>query len=126
MKKFMGLAVLVLGLAGSAHAQISGSNIGGSGTIGSGGGIGVARAFPGLASYPRATFATILVSGTDTEFKPSAFLSYDQAVAEGRAALAYKAKTVAEVAAESNSERKTRAKLALVQNANGTVDIVSQ
>jgi hypothetical protein len=98
MKRLLGLAILALGLAVPAHAQFAGNSVGAAGSIGSGGGLNGGGSSSHMISYPRAVFATAIVSGTDIDFKPSAFVSYDVAVAEGRAALAFRERSVVEVA----------------------------
>ncbi len=124
MKKILGLAVLALGLAVPAHAQFLGNTVGSGGNVGGVGGLsGVA--FRALPSVPPAHFAIVYVTGTDS-FTPSAFVAYDQAVAEGIAALNLKEKSVAEVAAENNAAHAPRAKLAFVQNSAGDAVIVSR
>jgi hypothetical protein len=126
MKRLLGLAVLALGLAVPAYAQFSGNSVGASGSIGSGGGLNGGGSFRHITSYPRAVFATTIVSGTETDFEPSAFVSYDVAVAEGRAVMAFKERSVVEVAREVSSTRGARARVAFVQDASGDPVIVSQ
>ncbi|MGA2509591.1 MAG: hypothetical protein ABSG27_05125 [Candidatus Acidiferrales bacterium] len=124
MKKILGLAVLALGLAVPAHAQFLGASVGSGSNVGSGGGVG-SVVFHVLPSVPPAHFAIVYVTGTDS-FTPSAFVAYDQAVAEGIAALNLKEKSVAEVAAENSVAHAPRAKLAFVQNSAGDAVIVSR
>jgi hypothetical protein len=126
MKRLLGLAVLALGLAVPAHAQFAGNSVGASGSIGSGGGLNGGGGFRHITSYPRAVFATTIVSGTETDFEPSAFVSYDVAVAEGRAVMAFKERSVVEVAREVRSTRGVRARVAFVQDVNGDPVIVLQ
>jgi hypothetical protein len=122
MKRFLVLAGFVLILTFPAHAQLGGLSVTGGGSIGNGGGINGNNA--SLPSYPRANFATNAFSGTEADFIPSAFLAYDQAIAAGREALAAKAITVAGAATEATGATKPRAKLAIVQDANGDPVIV--
>jgi len=61
------------------------------------------------------------VTGTDADFTPSSFRTFEQAVAEGKAALAAHARTVAQVADENSKAQKAKARLAIVQDASGKV-----
>ena len=61
------------------------------------------------------------VSGGDPSFAPSTFLSFDQAVAEGRAILAADQKSLGQVAAENSSRQKAAVKFTFVQDADGNV-----
>jgi hypothetical protein len=124
MKRLLGLVVLALGLALPAHAQFLGGSIGGGSSLNNAGGSS-GGGFHASMSQPT-RFATTGVSGTEADFIPSAFVSYDQAIAVGKAALAEKAKTVVNAAAENSDRQKPRAKLAMVQDANGNVILVSR
>jgi hypothetical protein len=127
MKKLIGVVVLVLLSSLSAHAQSKGGAVGssasstsqsGGGGTGSGGSSGTAGSR--LQGYPRASFAVTAVSG-DPSFAPSTFLSFDQAVAEGKAINATSQKPLGEIAAENSTVPKARAKFRFVQNADGKV-----
>jgi hypothetical protein len=131
MKKLIGIATFVLLFSIPAHAQSRGGGIGsaasanaaggggaGGGTGGGGiGGNGGAR----LQSYPRASFEANTVSGGDPSFAPSTFLSFDQAVAEGKAIIAADQKSLAQTAAENSATPKAKAKVTFVQDAEGKV-----
>ncbi len=134
MKRFLGVAAFVLLFSISAQAQVKASagssgssatnfNGGGGGTGGSGiggssmGGTNGAR----LPSYPRATFDVTAVSGGDPSFAPSTFLSFDQAVAEGKAMIAANRKSLGQIAMENSTAPKAKAKFSFVQDANGNV-----
>ena len=130
MKRFIGLAAFVALLSAPAHAQnkatgISGSNpIIGSSYGGGAGGGGLSGSSSGsgrLPSYPPARFAVNAVSGTEETYNPSTFLSYDQAIAAGKAAAVAGTKTLAQIAAENSNTQKVKAKVAFVQGANGKV-----
>jgi hypothetical protein len=117
MKRLLGLAVLALCLGVPAHAQIGGS-VGGGSLTGSN--------FRALPNYPPTKFAVTGISGTTGDFIPSAFVAYDQAIAEGKAAVTAKTESVAKVAADNSSTQKPRAKFAMVQDANGNAILVSR
>ena len=115
MKRILGVAVLILSFAGPAHAQLFGNSLG-RGTLGH-------VTFHTLPSTPPAHFDVRAVSG-GADFVPSSYASYEQALAEGRAALAEQAKTLAEIARENNSVPKARARLVLVQDDYGRAVLV--
>lgn len=112
MKRILGIAVLILWFAVPAHAQsFSGSVVGG---------VGIGKVnFPTVPNYPPAHFEVRAVSGTAADFVPSSFASYEQALAEGRAALAVRAKTLGEIARENSSTPRVKARLVLVQDDHG-------
>jgi hypothetical protein len=133
MKIFLGVTAFVLLFSTPAHAQMRGMgqstaptssyNGGGGGTGGGSiGGANVAR----IPSYPRATFDMSEVSGGDPSFAPSAFLSFDQAVDEGKVMLAVEQKSLGQIAAENSSSPKATAKFTFVQDANGHVVLAAQ
>jgi hypothetical protein len=117
MKRFLGLAALVFFFTLPAHAQLGGAISGGS-LFGS--------SFHTLPSYPSAKFVSTGVSGTEADFVPSAFVTYDQAIAQGKAAIKAETKSVARAASENSSAIKPRAKFAMVQDGEGNVVIVSR
>lgn len=129
MKKLLGVGVFVFMFSIPAHAQAKGGgvSVGGggnapttSGGAGMGGG-GIGGNSSRLPAYPRATFDVSAVSGSDTSFAPSTFLSFEQAVAEGKAITEANHKSVAEIAAENSATQKAKAKFTFVQDANGKV-----
>ncbi len=130
MKRFIGLAILTLGLALSANAQSRGggtagpTNGGGNGGGGGGGAIGGAG-FSTLPNHPAATFAATAVSGTDAEFVPSTFLPFESAVAAGKAALDAEHASVAQVAEANSRAPKAKAKFALIEDATGNAVIAT-
>jgi hypothetical protein len=65
-------------------------------------------------------------SGTPADFVPSVFVTYDRAMAQGRAALAAGNKSVAEVAAENKTVSRMKARFALVQDGSGKAVISRQ
>jgi hypothetical protein len=138
MKRILGVAVFVLLLSAPAHGQARGSSPapavssstaatsgGGGGGIG-GGALSGASNTPSFHHYPAAKFDLKDVSGTEADFTPSAFLPYDRAIAAGQAALNAQKKTLVEAAAEGSRTPPSRAKVALVQDANGDPIIVSR
>lgn len=118
MKRSMLFAALILFFSLPARAQshmaLSGGNAnsaspnsgggGGAGGYGGGGGSGITA----LPSSPRAQFSYGYAHGSDADFAPSSFLSYDDAVKLGESVLAAKPKSLGEVAAEYRAlKRKT-------------------
>jgi hypothetical protein len=129
MKKVIGIAAFVLVFSIPAHGQTSkggGIGVGSSGSPNAnGGGGGMAGGLNGsggrLPSYAAANLGAVAISGAgDPSFAPSTFLTFEQAVAEGKAESANQ-KTLAQIAAENSTTPKARAKFAFVQDANGKV-----
>jgi hypothetical protein len=129
MKKILGMAVLVLLISIPAHGQMGksggvGASASSAPSQGGGGGVNggaVDASRPRLPSYPSAQFGVSAVSGGDPSYAPSAFLTFDQAVAEGKATMAAEQKSLAQVAAENIAAQKAKAKFAFVQDAQGRV-----
>jgi|HubBroStandDraft_1064217.scaffolds.fasta_scaffold18552_3 hypothetical protein len=129
MKKLIGVVALVLLSSLPAHAQARGPAVGSSSSsISQGGGAGGAgtgsvggSGNSRLPGYPPTSFAVSAVSGGDPSFAPSTFLTFDQAVAEGRAINAASQKSLGEIAAENSAVTKAKAKFTFVQNADGNV-----
>ena len=127
MKKLIGGVALGLLSSLPAHAQGKGGAFGsspspisqgggGAGSSGAGGGGG--SRLPGI---PPTTFAVSAVSGGDPSFAPSTFLSFDQAVAEGKAINAASQKSLGQIAAENSTAPKAKSKFTFVQNTDGSV-----
>jgi hypothetical protein len=113
MKYILGFAAFVLLSSVPAYAQRAGG-----GGVGYGGSIGGGTSR--LPTYAPTNFQAVYLSGADNyNFSPSTFCSYDQAVKEGRAALAEQAKTVAEVAKEARTSDRPKAKFTIEQDASG-------
>lgn len=128
MKRLLGIAAFVLVFCLPAHGQSSKVGAAPSSVATSGGG-GIGSAVNGtgarLPNYPSAHFSTSAVSGGDPSYAPSTFLTFEQAIAEGRAESANQ-KSLAEAATENNATPKAKAKFAFVQNAQGKVVPVPQ
>jgi len=136
MKRLFGLAIMILGLTLSASAQSGGRILGGGtpgptnggasgggGSVGGGGLSGVG--FSTLPSHPRASFASIAISGTDAEFVPSTFLPFGDAVAAGQAILDAEHASVAQEAEANSRTPKAKAKFALIEDAAGNAVIAT-
>jgi hypothetical protein len=131
MKKILGIAILGVIFAVPAHAQHSMAAVAGpngpgyieGGTAGSGGtgggGAGGKSSFHTLPQTAPKQFDTIGVSGTESEFVPSSWTQFEQGLAEGRALLATQRKTLGEIADENRLVEKPKAKLTIIQDANG-------
>ena len=134
MKKLVGMAIVGACLALPAHAQVSRGTPSSAGmttssTTNNSGGGGYSGGFSGgskLTAYPCTRFGVASVSGSLQDFTPSTFLAYDQALAEGRAILANPPKPIGEVAHDQPSAPLQKAKLALIQDANGYPVIVAR
>lgn len=72
-----------------------------------------------LAWTPPANPQAINVSGLDATYLPSTFVSFDRAVAVGKADLKEQAKTIAEAARESRQTARTAAKIQVAQDDKG-------
>jgi len=123
MKSLLALAALAFVTSSPAHAQAYvGSSSSAYGSSINSGQNGMAKAFfPTHYSLPDASSQMLIISGTDTEFVPSLFMSYDKAVATGVAELAVKPKTLAEVAAANRKEQHLKAQASFSQDANGNI-----
>jgi hypothetical protein len=132
MKRFLGLAILILGLSIPAHAQRAAAGMtggaaggalsnggGGGGYGGSGGGIGGSTSLQTLPSIPPARLPSTAVSGSDATFEPSTFLPYNQAIAAGEAMLDAQHESVAEAAAKNSLVHRLPAKATIIENATG-------
>jgi len=117
MKQALVLGALILGCSASAHAQFFGASIGGI-TLGG-------PTSPSVTHTPPTHFNVTSVTGTDADFTPSSFRTFEQAVAEGKAALAARARTVAQIADENSKAQKAKAKLAIVQDNSGKLVFTS-
>jgi hypothetical protein len=131
MKRLMGLAVLALSVAVSAHAQAThtvtvagqaSTMINASGGGGWGFGGGSARSRP--PSSPPAVFRVTSISGSHESYEPSTFVSYDQALRVGKNLIDTPPPSVAEAARQQASAHPQKAKLALVQDADGRAQLV--
>lgn len=127
MKKILGIAAVGLLFSIPAYAQgrsfgvgsnpNAALNFGGGGGAGSGSVGGSARAQ--LPANLPAQFRTAAFSGDDS-FAPSSFLTFQQAVEEGKLESAPQ-KSVAQVAAENQAAAKAKSRVAFVQDARGNV-----
>lgn len=137
MTKYLGMAIVAACIALPAHAQTPGrptavgasatSTVGGGG-VGSGASSSYSAGGGGmrLPNYPRTQFGVASVSGSLQDFTPSTFLAYDKALAEGRDILANPPKTIAEVAHDLPAASNQKAKIAVIQDANGDPVIVAR
>ena len=128
MKKILGIVALGFLCAVPAHAQgkFGGANIGssssatltfGGGSV-NGGSVGGSTRAQLPANY-RAQFG-VAAYGGDPSFAPSSFLSFDQAVQEGKLESAAP-KTVAQAAAENQVAKKAKSRLEFVQDPVGNL-----
>src|SRR5215469_7416361 len=108
MKTLLALGVLFFlsGVPVRAQAYV-GSSATAYGSSINGGQNGMAKAyFPSHYSLPDPSTRMSIISGTNTEFVPSLFMSYDKALEKGVADLAAKPKTLAAIAQENRKEQR--------------------
>jgi hypothetical protein len=103
------IAASIFFFAACAHAQARPSQL----TSGGGGGGGIGDIGGGSLSFSlpvidRANkhYTYVYEQGSNETYVPTRFVSYDAALKLGEAALAYRPKTIAEVAAEYRTEKK--------------------
>lgn len=75
--------------------------------------------FHTLPWTPPASPRAVDVTGGDPSYLPSTFVSFDRAVATGKADLKEQSKTVADAAAESRKTATVAAKIQVAQDNNG-------
>jgi len=91
------------------HAALGGAAPNGglsSGGAGGGGGMGGGTSSPAMFHTPATRFDMGYAHGSDCDFVPSSFMSYDDAVNLGRSIIEAKPKTLGEVAAEYRARKK--------------------
>lgn len=125
MKWLLGLGVLILGVSLPARAQSNaygGGSISGIGALNGIGGLSHVT-FPVLTGRSEPAYENRSAHGSAAEFVPSTYIPYEQALAQGQAALVpdSKPKPLAQVAAEYRSAKRATAKLAIVQDAQGRI-----
>jgi len=129
MKRFIGFAILVMGVAVPAHTQTHAvaSSAGAQTAAGGGGGLGGGSASPSRLtnSAPR-HFDMTSASGSEQSYVPSIFLSYDEAITAAENVLKVPAPTVAVVARQRAGARTEKARVALLQDERGRAIIVRQ
>jgi hypothetical protein len=126
MKKILGIAAIGLLFSIPAYAQGRSFGVGssqnaalnfGGGGVGGGSVGGSSRAQ--LPAHPPTQFGTVAYSGEES-FAPSSFLTFQQAVEEGRLESAPQ-KSVAQAAAENQVAAKAKSRVAFLQDARGNV-----
>jgi hypothetical protein len=127
MKRLLGLGFLILLVSLPARAQIGGDVFGVS-SINSGGSLNGASslgevAFASLPSPVELHYQNSTAHGSASDFVPSTFVPYEQALARGQAATApgNKPKPVAQVAEEYRAVKRAAAKLAIGQDSSGRI-----
>jgi hypothetical protein len=136
MKALLSVATLTLLSCLPAHAQTWTSAYG-AGSISGMGSLNSMGSMNNMGGLSHVTFADLPRSVSyyqnssahgSADFVPSTFVPYEQAVAQGHAALvsAPPQKAVAQAAAEYRSSKRAAAKLTLVQDANGRIIKESQ
>jgi hypothetical protein len=126
MKKFLGVAAVVLFSSIPAHAQRAAGSAAGSSSSaalsfsgGSANGGGITSDAGHLPIYSRAEFATVAFGG-DASFAPSSFMTFENAVKEGISESA-PGKTVAQAAADNQTALREKSRVEFVQDHRGNV-----
>jgi hypothetical protein len=88
-------------------------------TIGFGGGSIGRVTFPSMTHFPETQFNSVVVSGSDQDFVPTTFVSFDKGIAEGCTTLGMRPKSLGEIAHEYSVQARLKAKVAFVQNNDG-------
>ncbi len=123
MKAILALMALVLVFSLTAHAQAAGGSAssphtGGGGSFGGGGGFSGPSGGQ-LAHTPTTQFQMSAVSGSNSDFVPSAYLPFDKAVALGQNYTAAKPATIVEVAQAYKSVKGPGPEHVIVQDRRG-------
>lgn len=106
---------------GAVPSQLNFSGGGGGGLSG-GGGFGGSAGFGAVsfrmpaANRPAEHYSYVYAQGSDATFIPTRFVSFETALKLGKAALAYRPKTIVEVAAQYRAEKKQPAALSKIKN----------
>jgi len=124
MRLLVGAGVMILLFSVSAFGQIYGNNVGGGPSLNSMASVNSMGSLHGVPFHPSTgssgtQFHMSVAAGSEADFTPSVYVPFEKAVAEGRAELAAKPKTLAEVAFENKAAKRTKAELTLVQDDNG-------
>lgn len=127
MKLILGAAALTLIFSVPAMAQGyfgNYGNVGGGPSLNGGGTLNDHTGYTGVGTHilnntPVTRFSMSVTNGSSAEFIPSTFVPFEQAVEQGRAALAAKPKTLAEIAAEYRAQKRAKAEVAFVQDNSG-------
>ena len=125
MKYLVGCAVLALSFAMPSFAQSHAAGGGGTGlpvTGGGGGGGGASGVSAGskLPHYSRAQFQVTAVSGSETDYVPSTFVTYKKALTtKGHTAIAIAPQSLGQAAQLNRETPKIKARFTLVQDNRG-------
>ena len=116
MKLLIGTAALILLFSCTAGAQSFGSYVGGGSSLNTGASLNSSSSLGGVSfhsmpSNPGPFFHMTVTTG-DSEFIPSTFVPFAQAVEMGRMLKAAKPKSLAEVAVEYRNEKKAKPEVA--------------
>ena len=129
MKSTFAMIAMVFIFSIPAHAQAAGGSSNparsaGSGSAGGGGFSGSSGARP--AYTPTAQFKMAAISGSSTDFVPSAYLPFDKAVALGRTNSSTKPANVVEVAEANKNAKGPNPAHVIVQDLHGHLVQTSQ
>src|ERR1700735_3728108 len=140
MKRALVLGTLIFAVSLCAHAQsrmppgggtpnpnaAGGPNNYGGGSGGYGGLTAGPTVFNTLPHDCPTAFAVAGVSGSDADFVPSSFLSFDQAVVLGRAEEAAMKQTLAEAARKNAKAKTEQSKLAVIEDSQGKLVLAAR
>lgn len=132
MKRALVLGTLIFAVSLCAHAQShmpAGGGTPNPNAVGGPNGTGGQGGYGGLTAGPTVfntlphdcptAFVVAGVSGSDADFVPSSFLSFDQAVVLGRAEEAAMKETLAEAARKNAKAKTEQSKLAVIEDSQG-------
>ena len=128
MKPIFGMIAMILIFSVPAHAQAAGGSANtmrGSGGGAGGGGVSSGASSGRPASTPTAQFKMATISGSSSDFVPSAYLPFDKAVALGRTDTSTKPATVVEVAEANKNAKGPNSDHVIVQDLRGRLVEVS-
>jgi hypothetical protein len=122
VKPIFAMLAMVFIFSIPAHAQAAGGSANtarssGGGSAGAGGFSGSSGGRP--AYTPTAQFKMAAISGSSTDFVPSAYLPFDQAVALGRTDFSTKPANVVEVAEANKNAKGPHPEHVIVQDSHG-------
>ena len=120
-KAILGSAAMVFIFSVPAHAQMGSSASISWGQGGAGGGGTASTSINVLPHAAPANPAASIVSGNDADYRPSNFVAFDKAVAQGKERIVIESRTVAQAATEARRAPQPQARLVITQDSQGRI-----